>query len=355
MRYFISLVIAFQSLVSYSQTKPFDDVLQHYQTKKNFNGAVIVATDGKIDYLNAVGIANRQTAERITTQTKFKIASVTKAFTAVIILQLYEKGLLDLQTTFGKYFTNYTGEAKDKVTIENLLTYSSGIPNEADSLGMKSYQTRFTLDEYIDKFCSGALETTPGTKSNYSNVEYIILQKIIENITHKSFEAVLKEQILTPLKMNNTGVLDSKIPVAGLTNAYTIDDSTRTITLDESYLPENFFASGAMYATVEDLLKFNIGIFNHELLSKKNTELLIAPHPKLDNVAFGFWYAGGYGTFSKPFVYRTGGILGACSNWIHTLEDKKTIILCNNTNGTNLYEMSEQLYLISTGQKATVR
>jgi hypothetical protein len=81
---------------------------------------------------------------------------------------------------------------------------------------------------------------------------------------------------------------------------------------------------------------------------------MITPSTTLDNVAFGVWYAGGYGTFSKPFIYRTGGILGACSNWIHTIDDGKTIIVLNNTNGSNLYEMSEQLYLISTGQKTTI-
>ncbi len=350
------LIAAFLLLhhFTYGQTKNYDEVLYYYNTEKNFNGAVLVATDGKIDYLNAAGISNRQSGTTINTKSKFKIASVTKAFTAVLILQLYEQGKINLKTPFGKYFPTYKGEAKNKVTIEQLLTYSSGIPNAAEKLEMKSYQLPISIDKYIDTYCSDKLEFVPGTKSSYSNTEYIILHKIIENITKKSFETVLKEKILKPLQMDNTNVLHSKDIVPGLVNAYTIDDSTKTVSSDEPYFIENFFGAGSMYSTVEDLLKFDHGIFSYQLLNKTNTALMITPNKKLNDVAFGVWYAGGYGTFSKPFIYRTGGILGSCSNWIHTIDDKKSIIVFNNTNATNLYELSEQLYLVSTGQKPTI-
>ena len=339
---------------AYSQVDRYDEVLQYYNTEKNFNGAVLVATDGHIDYLNAIGISNRQSGTTLHTRSKFKIASITKAFTAVLVLQLYEQGKIDLKTPFGKYYPAYKGEAKNNVTIEQLLTYSSGIPNGAEKFKMKSYQVPMTIDRYIDEYCSGELEAMPGTISNYSNTEYIILHKIIEIITNKSFEHVLMENILNPLKMTNTNMLHSKDSVTGLTNSYTIDDSTKQFFSDEPYLIENYFGAGAMYSTVEDLLKFDAGIFNHILLNKATTALMITPNKKLNDVAVGVWYAGGYGTFNKPFIYRTGGILGSCSNWIHTLEDKKSIIVFNNTNATNLYELSENLYLVSTGQKTTI-
>jgi CubicO group peptidase (beta-lactamase class C family) len=320
----------------------------------NFNGAVVVATDGKIDYLYGIGIADRQADIKIKVDSKFKIASITKTFTAVLILQLYEQGKIDLKATFGNYFPNYKGEAKSKVTIENLLTYSSGIPNLADQLEMKTYQLPVSIDEYIDKYCSDALETIPGTKSNYSNTEYIILHKIIENITGKSFEETLEENILKSLKMQNTSMLKSATIVPGLVSSYTKSEQTNQFENDAPYLVENFFGAGAMYSTVEDLLKFDNAIFNYKLLSKNTTELMISPKKTLDNVAFGFWYADGYGIFNSKFVYRPGGILGSTSNWIHMLDNKKSIIVFSNTDATNLYEMSEQLYLISTGQKITI-
>jgi CubicO group peptidase (beta-lactamase class C family) len=164
----------------------------------------------------------------------------------------------------------------------------------------------------------------------------------------------LQENILKPLKMESTDLLNSKDIIEGLTNSYTINDTTNILTSDEPYFIENFFGAGAMYSTVEDLLKFDNAIFNYKLLNVVNTKLMLSPNEKLNGVAFGVWYAGGYGTFNKPFIYRTGGILGSCSNWIHSLEDKVSIIVFNNTNGTNLYELSEQLYLASKGQMPTI-
>lgn len=340
--------------ITYGQTKLFDEVLNYYNSEKNFNGTILVATDGKIDYLKATGLLDRLQNKSIKPTTKFKIASITKAFTAVLILQLYEQEKIDLQTPFGKYYPTYKGKAKNTVTIEHLLTYSSGIPDEIGKLEMKPFEKPLSIDEYIDKYCSSDLVSTPGEKSNYSNTEYIILTKIIENVTQKPFETVLNENILNPLKMKNSGMLNSKGIIKGLAKSYSINDTKKTATVDESFYIENFFGAGAMYSTVEDLLKFDVGIFNYKLLNQTNTKLMIQPNLKLNNVAFGVWYADGYGIFSKPFIYRTGGILGACSNWIHTLDDKKSIIVFNNTNGTNLYEMSEQLYLISTGNKANI-
>lgn len=343
------------STFAFAQNESFDEVLHFYNTSKNFNGVVLIATNGTIDYLKAVGISNRQLGNHLDIKSKFKIASMTKTFTAVLIMQLYQQGKIDLKIPFGKYFPNYKGEAKNKVTIENLLTYSSGIPNVAEQLEMKSYQLPLSIDDYIDTYCSGSLEEVPGTKSNYSNTEYIILHKIIENITNKSFETVLQENILKPLDMKDTNMLQTKHSVVGLTNSYTIDEKTNQVNADTSYFIENFFGAGAMFSTAEDLLKFDTAIFNYKVLDKSTTELMLSPNKTLNNVAFGVWYASGYGVFNSPFIYRTGGILGACSNWIHTFEDKKSIIVLNNTNGTNLYEMSEQFYRVSTGQKTTFK
>jgi teichoic acid D-alanine hydrolase len=355
MKHFFLLLTILLSNLAFGQTNQYSDVVNYYNTAKNFNGVVLVATNGQIDYLAGIGVSNRQAGTNMSPKTKFKIASITKTFTAVLILQLYQQGKIDLTANFGKYYPNYKGEAKDKVTIQQLLTYSSGIPNTVNNLGMSPYQTPLAIDEFINKYCSANLEFIPGEKSNYSNTEYTILHKIIENVSKKSFSNLLQENILNPLKMENTGLLNSKDIIAGLTSSYTIQDSTNQIIADEPYFIENYFGSAAMYSTVEDLLKFNNAIFSYSLLNESVTKLMLKPNTKLDGAALGgLWYSDGYGTFSKPFIYRTGGLLGSCSNWIHSIDDKKTIIVFNNTDGTNLYELSGQLYLVSTGQKATI-
>jgi CubicO group peptidase (beta-lactamase class C family) len=352
-RSLFTFIIFFLSTFSYSQ-EDYSKVIDYYNKEQQFNGVALVATNGKIDFLGGIGCSNRQTLSKITPTTKFKIASITKTFTAILILKLLEKGQLDLDATIGTYIPNYKGNGKDQVTIRHLLTYSSGIPNTAEKYAMGSYKKQLTLDAYIDQYCSDDIVFTPGKQSNYSNTDYILLHKIIENITKQDFETVLQKNILKPLKMKNTGMLQSDSKIKGLTNSYSIDDSTKSIAPDEFYFIENYFGAGAMYSTVEDLLKFDQAIFNHQLLKAAITQLMLSPNEALGGVAFGVWYAAGYGTFDKPFIYRTGGILGACSNWIHSIEDKKTIIVFNNTNGTNLYELSEQLYLVSKGEKPSV-
>lgn len=332
---------------AFGQKKQFDEVVKYYNSEKHFNGTVVVATNGNIDYIRAIGLADRSQNTAVTRRTKFKIASITNAFTAVLILQLYEQGKIELNVPFERYYPSYKGNGKDKVTISHLLTYSSGIPDKSGKLQMKTYESSLSLDDYIDKYCSDDIEGNPGEKSIYSNTEYIILTKIIENVTHKSFGVVLEENILRPLKMKNSGIHNYNDEIKGLAKSYSIADSAKIPIIDPDYYVENFFGAGAMYSTVEDLLKFDTGIFKNKLLSKSNTELMIKPNVKLNNVAFGVWYADGYGDFNKPFVYRTGGILGACSNWIRALDDKKSIIVFNNTNGTNLFEMSGQIYLTS--------
>jgi CubicO group peptidase (beta-lactamase class C family) len=355
MKYSFIILTLLLSKLTFGQTNQFSEVVNYYNAEKNFNGTVLVATNGQIDYLAGIGVSNRQSGTNMNAKTKFKIASITKTFTAVIILQLYQQGKIDLNATFGKYYPNYKGEAKNKVTIQHLLTYSSGIPNAVNDLGMKPYQLPLTIDEFIDKYCSGNLEFTPGEKSNYSNTEYTILHKIIENVSKKSFSSLLQENILNPLKMENTGLLNSKDIIVGLTSSYTIQDSTKQLISDEPHFIENYFGSAAMYSSVEDLFKFNNGIFNYSLLNEANTKLMLKPNKQLDGAALGgLWYSDGYGILNKPFTYRTGGLLGSCSNWIHSIDDKKTIIVFNNTDGTNLYEFSEQLYLVSKGQKATI-
>lgn len=352
-KFFLPLALLISNAI-FAQHEAINEVVKYYNQAKNFNGAVLVATNGKIDYLNGIGISNRQSLTTINSKSKFKIASITKTFTAVLILQLYETGKLDLNETIGKYFPEYTGEAKNKVTIKQLLTYSSGIPNCESLSGFSIYQKPIISDSFIIKFCSGKMESEPGTKFNYDNGDFVILGKIIEKLTGKSFAKNLFDKILEPLEMVNTQMLKSTDIVTGLVQSYTFDDSTKTYAGDEPYYIENFFSAGAMYSTVEDLLKFDQAIFNYKLLNKKTVDLMLTPNPKLDNVGLGFWISQKYGSLNSKFAYRPGGILGASANWIHIIDSNRTIIVLSNTDGTNLFEMSQLLNSAAVGQKTNL-
>ncbi len=344
----LTTLILVATITTNAQHNLLQTVVDTFYKNQNFNGVILTATNEKVDFIKAIGLANRQLNVPLTATSKFKIASVTKTFTAVLIMQLVEQDKINLNATIDKYLPAYSGDAKSKTTIKNLLTYSSGIPNCENYISDAIYQQPITLDSFIYKYCSGNLESAPGTKFNYDNGDYIILQKIIELVTGKSFEQNLKEKILMPLHMVNTGMLADSVILPNLVNSYVYDDSLKILNNDKPYYIENFFAAGAMYSTAEDLLRFDDGIFSYKLLHKQIVDSMLAPNASLQNVGIGFWYADAYPPINEKFVYRPGGIYGSTANWIHTLNSNKTFIVLSNTNATNLFQMTQELYKVST-------
>lgn len=329
----------------------YNNILDNAVRRENFNGVVLVATHGKIDFLSAKGLANRTYDIPIDSKTRFKIASVTKTFTAVLVLQLVEKGQLALDATVSKYLPEYQGQGRDKVTIHHLLTYSSGIPNCEGKTGLLVYQQSQDVDSFIARYCSGNLEYEPGTQFNYNNGDYILLGRIIEKITGKSFIENLTERILKPLQMSNTGLLHSKDIVQQLADTYNLDDRGQIFYKDDPMYIENYYAAGAMYSTAEDLLKFDSALFKYVLLSKKYVDLMLTPYPELYGVAYGFWVTDNkYGNQSFKSANRQGSIWGANANWLHLIENGKTFIVLSNTNATDLSKLTELLVLVATGQ-----
>ncbi|MGG9961680.1 serine hydrolase domain-containing protein [Ferruginibacter sp. SUN106] len=322
----------------------FAAIVNQYVKTKNFSGSVLVADKGKIIYQQYVGLADRQNNLPVTAHSKFKICSITKTFTAVIILQLMEEGKIDLNKTIGTYFPGYTGEARDKVTIHHLLTYSSGIEN-VDQSSEAMYAMQMPVDTIIRKYCSGKLVTEPGKKMDYKNAEYIILGKIIEKITGKPYAVVLQERILQPLKMTNSGLLHNKDIVPGLADTYLVD-STGKFYNDDPYWIENFYSSGAMYSTTKDLLKFDQALFNNKLLKQGTMKLMTTSYPELWGVAYSFWVNDQkFGTTKTRVMDRRGNIGGANTAWYHFITENITIIVFSNSNAADVIELREKIAL----------
>jgi teichoic acid D-alanine hydrolase len=323
------------------QVEQVNKVMAAYR-KRNFNGAVLIANNGKITYLNYTGMANRHDGVKFSTASRFHIFSVTKTFTAVLIMQLYEQKKLDLDSTISTYYPAYKGEAGKKASIRNLLTYSSGrdLAEMRDFLEVYSNNI-WGVDTFITRFCSGNLIDTPGKKFNYSNGDFIILGKIIENIYGKPYEEVLREKILIPLKMKHTDYLHHTDIIKGLDEGYDSDDSSTTrLHMPTNYYIDNFYSAGAMYSTPEDLLIFDQAIFNHVLLKKETVDLMLTSYKELGDVAFGFWvYPKQFGHVNTLFAERQGGGYGHHSNWVHLIDKGLTFILLSNTSTVDLNKM----------------
>lgn len=335
----------FISFSAFSQK--YDAILKKYDM---FNGVILVANQGKIEYLKGVGVANRQEDILINPQTKFRICSITKTFTAVLILQLMEEGKLQLTDKISKYLPDYQGEGKDKASIHHLLTYSSGIEN-LDQNNEAMYALKWPLDSIVRKYCSGKMVSEPGTQFSYKNADYILLGKIIEAITKKPFEQVLQERILAKIGLKNSGLLSNGKIVKGLANSYLYDSTGKSFANDDPYWIENFYASGAMYSTAGDLLKFDQAIFKNQLLSKTSTELMLKSYPELWYVAYGFWVS--ENTFSGRKIRcadRQGSISGSNTSWLHLIDENITFIIFSNTDAVKLNDLRTELVEASLGK-----
>ena len=195
------------------------DQLASYIEKSGFSGASLITVGDTVVVHEAFGNANWQFSVPNTTGTRFRIASVTKLFTVVMVMQLLEEGKIDLAGTIGSYLPDYDGEGADIVTVYHLLTATSGL-DSFEAKGEEVYESRYTSDEILELYCSGPMYSEPGIGFFYNNADFFILGKIVEQLRGTSYADALKEYLLTPLNMSDTGVITSDRIIDKLAYAY---------------------------------------------------------------------------------------------------------------------------------------
>jgi D-alanyl-D-alanine carboxypeptidase len=327
-----------------------DSFVAAYAKEHNFNGSILIQKNGEVRFARSFGLANRSFKVPNTNQTKYKIASITKVFTSVLILQLHEQGKIDLSQTIGTYLPDYAGEGARKVTIHQLLNHTSGLANfdtvkDAETAirsGIPVYQTPYTSDQLLARFCSGKLANVPGTVFDYNNADYIVLGKILERLYGSPYEQVLRDRILGPLKMENTGLLHQSDIVDGLADTYFYRDDLKALANDLPVYPENSYAAGAMYSTVSDVLAFSNALFGAKLIKEETLALMFKPG--LDDYGYGLWaYDTKINGKTHRVVKRPGQIMGAQSQLYRFLDEDVTIIILSNTGTTDLDEFVAEI------------
>lgn len=325
------------------QNPALDRFVTDYAKKHNFNGTVLVRKNGRNTYEKSFGLANFQFKVANTNKTKYKIASITKAFTSVLILQLREEGKLELNKTIKTYLPDYAGEAGDKSTLHQLLNHTSGIDNfdkvksaeDAAQNGFPTYQKPYTTDQLLAKFCSGALVNPPGKVFDYNNADYIVLGKIIEKIDGRTYEEALKARILVPLGLKDTGMLQQSRIVEGLADTYFFRDDLKALVNDFPVYTENWYAAGSMYSTASDVMTFANALFGAKLIKKESLDLMFKPG--LDDYGYGVWaYDTKVDGKSYRVVKRPGQIMGAQTQLYHFLDKDVTVVILSNTGTTDL-------------------
>jgi CubicO group peptidase (beta-lactamase class C family) len=229
--------------------------------------AVLVARDGKVLFSHGFGMADLSHDVAITPTTKFRIGSITKQFSAAAILKLQEEGRLSVSDKLSKFFPDFP--RGDEVTIRHLLNHTSGIKSFTSKPGfMDTVTAPATTDKMIDSFKNDKFDFDPGTNMSYNNSGYFLLGAIIAKVSCKSFNDYLRDTFFEPLGMHDTGVHTSTALLKHEATGYDFAGGKPTKALDWDMSRAG--AAGALYSTVEDLNRWNEGIFGGKVLSEES-------------------------------------------------------------------------------------
>jgi len=272
-----------------TKAERIDQIVRHYQDHGFLNGAVLVGENGRILYEKGVGEADFASHTPNTPLTRFGIGSITKQFTALLVLQQVDEHKLSLNDTVAKLLPWYRPDTGSQMTIEQLLHHTSGLPPDFDTpefSGEAAAGKFYEPENFARQFCSPNLSSTPGSTWNYSNCGYILLGLILQQVIGEPYGKLLRERVLDPLAMKNTGLPQKDYSEMGGALGYKRHAGpsyTRGPYLDLSHC----FSAGAMYSTVEDLFAWNQALTSGPLITASQRERIF--QPEKNNWGYG-WF-----------------------------------------------------------------
>lgn len=287
------------------------DSLVLEQVKPNEPGvAILIAKKGKIVYKKAFGSANLELNVPLEPDMIFQIGSITKQFTAVAILQLVEQGRISLQESVQKYIPDFPFKGYT-ITIENLLTHTSGIKDfmSINHPGQNVLRWDFTPQQLIDHFKNEPLEFKPCSKYNYTNSGYVLLGRIIEIASGKSYHGYLLENVIQKAGLKNTFFANADTVISKRVSSYTRD---RGFYDNADYFSISFgYGCGDLLSTIADLFKWNTALLNGNLIRKETLEKAFTPYKLSDgtNTTYGYgWFIDNVGGVKR--IHHEGQIRG---------------------------------------------
>ena len=311
----------------------------------DFNGSVLVARQKQIIYERGFGFANFEWKIPNAVNTKFEIGSMTKQFTAVLVLQFVNEGKLRLDGHLSDYLPYYRRDTGNRVTISELLAHTSGIPSFTDLPGFldgSASRVHHTVREFVQDFCSGDLRFEPGTKFEYSNSGYFLLGAVLEQVAGVTYEQLLHDRIFEPLGMKDSGYAHFETIIDHRAGGY---EHSRSGLQNARYYDMSVpFAAGALFSTVEDLNLWDQALYGERLLPARVRDLLFKPN--LENYGYGWVilvpapsspYAG------ESIPMHGGAIFGFQSVIQRIVEHRELIVLLDNNDDPKLLEIALEI------------
>jgi len=248
-------------------SRVFAAVVAQQAKVSGFSGSALVARGSKTLYRGSAGSANMESRAPNRPSTKYRIGSLTKQFTAALVMQLVDAGELDLDAAVTRYLEDYRADTGDRITLRHLLTHSSGLPNYTDDPDLRvSMRQATTVVAFVASACSGDLEFEPGTAVKYCNSGYFLLGAILEEVTGQRYDTLLRARILDPLDLTGTGYDRHRAVIVGRARGH---ERIGGVLVPSEFLDmSKAFAAGALYSTVDDLAQWSQALTDGRVMSE---------------------------------------------------------------------------------------
>lgn len=329
---------------SFSEAVPgIDSFLQMRADEGALRGSVLVAVKGQVLLEKGYGFANEEWSIRNTPTTRFRIASLTKQFTAACILLLQERHLLSVNDPVSKYIPDLPA-AWQPITLHELLTHTSGIPNYAEMPEVEKTLNRTGASprQLVDLVATRPLEFKPGTKLKYTNTGYVLLGMVIEKVSGLAYGDFLTQNIFHPLGMTDSGYDYPSIILGRRASGYMRHDGkvTNADFIDMS-IP---YAAGSIYSTVEDMLRWSEALAHGQLLSKRSSDAMFALYPEasLQGQHYGYGVVLAH-RFGRDLQYHGGGVKGFESVIQRYPKDGMCIVVLENLDPTAPWDLGDRI------------
>ena len=324
LRYYWLITCLVYTLGSNAQLTKRLDSLLHQQAACQPGFALLVEQDGRLLYNNQAGLANIATKEKIQASTNFRMASLTKQFTAMGILLLEKAHQLSVNDPIGKYFPGLPAGIGKQIRIKHLLTHSSGIMDYEEL--MAAAQTTQLLDADVLQLLQ-KYDTTyfkPGTQFRYSNSGFCLLALIIEKVSHQSYAAFIKQKIFMPLHMDESVVYEENLAIEQRAMGYAKDSIGNTFFSDQSVTSATK-GDGGLYTSITGYRKWIHALQHNSLLNL--AAVLQRLHFAAGDVPNSFYSAGWFYAATEPQIWFHSGSTCGFNNYVITVPAKKISIV----------------------------
>jgi CubicO group peptidase (beta-lactamase class C family) len=320
-----------------------EQVADSYTANHAFMGTVLVTDGDQVLLDKGYGDAVLEWNIPNVPDAKFRLGSITKQFTAALVLLMQQDGKLNINDPVSKYLPD-APKAWEKITLANLLGHTSGIPNFTSFKEFPAWAASpRTWDEEYAFFKDRPLDFEPGSKFEYSNSNFEVLGGILEKVSGKKYGDLLRERIFDPLGMKDSGLDSDDLVLPKRAEGYTPGPKGLMVARSESMSVP--FSAGSIYSTTGDLLKWEQGLFGGKLLSADSLKAMTTPGKGNYGLGVGIRNEDGV-----KVVEHGGGIEGFNTNLIYVPEKRICVVVLANVNGAAPDQMGQQLLDVTLGK-----